>query len=85
MTKAPKRITTLLHELRSITDDPLPNQRFVYAATVSARIPAHQINGIWHYYEADLPTIRDTFGLRPKLERADRSALVAAAEHASAA
>jgi len=85
MTKAPKRITSLLHRLRSYTDDPLPNQRFVYAATVSARIPAHQINGLWHYYEEDVPTIGDAFGLRPKADQADRPARPAAAEHASAA
>ena len=76
------RITTLQHKLKAVTDDPLPNHRTSYAAAVSACFPAHQVNGIWHYDEADLPAIMTFFGLRPKASTYDHAPR-AAVEHAS--
>ena len=58
------RITTLTHKLKALTDDAAPNNRATYNAAVSARYPAHQVNGIWHYDEDDLPAIMAAFGLR---------------------
>ncbi len=60
------RITTLSHKLKTLTEDATPGNRAIYNAAVSARFPAHQVNGIWHYDEDDLPAIMACFGLRPK-------------------
>ena len=62
----PRRITTLCSRLRLLTDDPVPGQRIVYAGAVSARFPAHQVNGIWHTYEEDDLAVMAALGLRPK-------------------
>ncbi len=64
------RITTLTHKLKALTDDAAPNNRATYNAAVSARYPAHQVNGIWHYDEDDLPAIMAAFGLRSGCVRA---------------
>ena len=77
------RITTLPHRLKVLTNDTAPNNRAVYGAAVSARFPAHQVNGIWHYDEVDLPAIMGCFGLRPKTSKPTRASR-AAVEHATA-
>lgn len=77
------RITTLSHKLKALTDDAAPGNRAIYTAAVSARFPAHQVNGIWHYDENDLPAIMACFGLRPKASAPNR-ANRAAVEHAAA-
>lgn len=72
------RITTLPHKFKALTDDTLPTIRVIYAGAVNARFPAHQVNGLWHYDEDDLPAIMTCFGLRPKVSapaRAPRAAV----------
>lgn len=82
MTRTPRRITSFASEARLLTDDPIPGQRKVYESAVSANFPAHQVNGIWHYYQEDLPTIMAYFGLRPKASAPNRAPR-AAVEHAA--
>lgn len=60
------RITTLCSKLKDWTDDPIPGQRLVYDRACSARIPAHQVNGIWHYRDDDRDAILRGLGLRPR-------------------
>ncbi len=67
------RISTLPHRLKTLTDDAVPGQRAAYIAAVSARFPAHQVNGIWHFREADLPAILAAFNLRPKPDAFDHA------------
>jgi len=81
MTRISRRITTLCFKLKDWTDDPTPDVRRVYNAAASAKIPAHQVNGIWHYYEEDREAILGGLGLRPK---ASTRAPGAAVEHAAA-
>jgi hypothetical protein len=72
------RITTLPHKLKVLTDNTLPTIRSIYASAVNAQFPAHQVNGIWHYDEDDLPAIMAAFGLRPRAStptRAPRAAV----------
>lgn len=69
----PHRNTALCSKLRVLTDDRLPGQRTIYEAAVSARFPTHQVNGIWHFYEEDLPAIMAAFGLRPKAAEPSRT------------
>lgn len=83
MTRTSHRITSLASKARLLTDDPVPGQRKVYEGAVSARFEAHQINGIWHYYEEDLPAIMAAFGLRPKASKPVHNSR-AAVEHAAA-
>jgi len=77
------RITTLPHKFKALTDDTLPTIRVIYAGAVNAQFLAHQVNGIWHYDEGDLPAIMACFGLRPKASKPAR-APHAAVEHATA-
>ena len=74
----PRRITTLCSRLRLLTNDVLPGHRTVYAGAVSARFPAHQVNGIWHTYEEDDLAVMAALGLRPKTAR------LSSARHAAA-
>ena len=60
------RITTLPIRIKPLTDDAVPNIRAFYNAAVSARFPAHQVNGIWHFHDEDVPEIMAYFDLRPK-------------------
>ena len=66
----PRRITTLPHKFKTLTDDTPPTIRVIYAGAVNARFPVHQVNGIWHYDEDDLPAIMAAFGLRSGCVRA---------------
>ena len=77
------RITTLPHKLKPLTDDAVPGIRAIYNAAVSARFPAHQVNGIWHYDEGNLPAIMACFGLTPKANKPARAPR-STPEHASA-
>ena len=77
------RITTLPHKLKPLTDDAVPGIRAIYNAAASARFSSHQVNGIWHYDEDDLPAIMAAFGLRPKASKTVRAPR-AAVEHAPA-
>ncbi len=77
------RITTLPHKFKALTDDTLPTIRLIYAGAVNARFPAHQVNGIWHYDEDDLPAIMACFGLQPKASKPIRVTR-GAVEHAAA-
>ncbi len=77
------RITTLPHKFKALTDDATPGNRAIYNAAVSAHFPAHQVNGIWHYDENDLPAIMACFGLRPKASKPARAPRTAV-EHAAA-
>ena len=63
---ASNRITTLPHKLKALTNDAVPGIRAFYNAAVSARFPAHQVNGIWHFHDEDVPAIMACFGLQPK-------------------
>ncbi len=81
----PRRITTLCFRLRQKTDDALPGHRAIYEAAVSARFPAHQVNGLWHSYEEDDAAVMAVFGLRPKADEPSRARRrSAAAEHVPA-
>lgn len=71
MTRMSRRITTLCFTLKDWTDDPIPAQRQAYAAATSAKFPAHQVNGIWHYFEEDREAILKGLGLRPKAAQSD--------------
>ncbi len=66
MTRISRRITALCGKLKDWTDDPTPDVRRVYNAAASAKIPAHQVNGLWHFFEEDREAILDGLGLRPK-------------------
>ncbi len=66
MNRISHRITTLCSKLKDWTDDPISDVRRVYNASASAKIPAHQVNGIWHYYGEDREAILEGLGLRPK-------------------
>ena len=73
MTRTSRRISTACHWLKDQTDDPIPGMRKVHECAVSARFPAHQVNGIWHFYEDDREAILAGLGLRPKAKRLSRS------------
>ncbi len=77
------RITTLPHKLKALTDNTLPTIRAIYASAVNAQFPAHQVNGIWHYDEDDLPAIMAAFGLQLKASMPTRAPR-AVVEHAAA-
>lgn len=79
----PRRITTLCSKLPSWTDDPIPNPRKVYEGAIGARFPAHQVNGIWHFFEEDRDAILRGLGLHPKSAGHARDHR-AAPEHAAA-
>lgn len=81
----PRRITTLCANLGIWTEDSIPGQRKVYEAAVSARIPAFQVNGLWHYHEEDRDAILIGLGLRPKAAQFGHVPHAAAVEQASAA
>lgn len=67
MNRISRRITSLCSKIKDWSDDPIPGGvRGVYNASASAKIPAHQVNGIWHYYEEDREAILAGLGLRPK-------------------
>ena len=61
-----RRITTLCSKLKEWTDDDIPGQRIIYERACSARIPAHQVNGLWHYRDDDREAILHGLGLRPR-------------------
>lgn len=43
-----------------------PNYRKVWQFAIEGRFPAHQVNGIWHYFESDVPVISASLGLTVK-------------------
>lgn len=81
----PRRITTLCSKLVVWTSDNIPGQRKVYEAAVSARIPAFQVNGIWHFHEEDRDAILAGLGLRPKATQLGHTPHACAVEQVSAA
>ncbi len=82
MNRVSHRITALCGKLKDWTDDPTPDVRQVYNAAASAKIPAHQVNGLWHFFEEDREAILAGLGLRPKVSKPVR-APHAAVEHAA--
>jgi len=66
------RISTLPRALLNFTGQSSPSPRKLYEGAVSAKYPAHQVNGIWHYDEQDLPVIAAAYGLSPKKVRPER-------------
>lgn len=84
MTLTRRRISTACHWLKDYTDDPIPGMRKVQESAVSAKFPAHQVNGIWHFYEEDREEILKGLGLRPRGAEHARGRHVLAPEHAAA-
>ena len=62
-----QRLTALASELKNYTGklEGFSGRKLYYDA-VSAKFPAHQVGGIWHFYADDLPTIAEAYGLAPK-------------------
>jgi len=85
MTRISCRLSTLCFKLKDWTDDTIPGSRQTYAAAISAKFPAHQVNGIWHVYVEDREAILEGLGLRPKASLSGRASRAATLEHASAA
>lgn len=79
-----RRITTLCSKLKDWTDDPIPSQRTIYDRACSARFPAHQVNGIWHYQDDDREAILRGLGLRPCGPKSTRENHAPATEQAAA-
>lgn len=77
------RITTLPRSLLNYTDQPVPNSRKLYYDAISAKFPAHQVNGIWHYEAADLPMIAAAYGLAPRVQGPQRRETVTASATAA--
>jgi hypothetical protein len=40
-----------------------PNYRKLGQFAIEGRFPAHQVNGVWHYSEPDVPEISASLGL----------------------
>jgi hypothetical protein len=59
-----RRLSTLPHELeRAGFSRGTINYHGLWRSAVERRYPAHQRNGIWHYYQADVPAIAAALGL----------------------
>ena len=81
-----QRLTALAAALKDYTGkaDNLSGRKLYYDA-VSARFPAHQVSGIWHFYVDDLPTIAAAYGLSPKATASGSRAHRASTSTAAAA
>ena len=81
-----QRLTALATALKDYTGkaDNLSGRKLYYDA-VSARFPAHQVSGIWHFYVDDLPVIAAAYGLTPKATASGSRAHRAAASAPAAA
>jgi hypothetical protein len=58
------RLSRLLHELQAagFQCEELPYRK-LWQGAVERRFPAHQVNGVWHFYQDDVPAIGVAFGL----------------------
>ena len=61
------RLSRLLHELQAagFQCDELPYRK-LWQGAVERRFPAHQVNGVWHFFPEDVPRIGTAYGLRLK-------------------
>jgi hypothetical protein len=64
----PVRLSRLLHELEKAgyRCDDLPSYRKLWQDAVERRFPAHQVNGVWHFFPEDVPKIGAAYDLRLK-------------------
>jgi hypothetical protein len=62
------RLSRLLYELEAagFRCDDLPPYRKLWQGAVERRFPAHQVNGVWHFFPEDVPKIGAAYGLRLK-------------------
>jgi hypothetical protein len=62
------RLSRLPHELAQagFRCDDLPPYRKLWEGAVERRFPAHQVNGVWHFFPEDVPRISAAYGLRLK-------------------
>ena len=60
------RLSRLLYELEQagFQCDDLPPCRKLWQGAVERRFPAHQVNGVWHFFPKDVPKIGAAYGLR---------------------
>ena len=61
------RLSRLLHELQAagFQCDELPYRK-LWQGAVERRFPAHQVNGVWHFFPEDVPRIGAAYGLHLK-------------------
>jgi hypothetical protein len=61
------RLSRLLHELQAagFQCEELPYRK-LWQGAVERRFPAHQVNGVWHFFPEDVPRISAAYGLRLK-------------------
>ena len=62
-TNGSARLTTLPGTLRA-KGFVVPDYRVLREKAINGAFPAHQVNGIWHFCEADASRIADALNLR---------------------
>lgn len=65
-------LSTLLTEVRSLTNDPLPTYTSTWRMCVGGQLPAVQMKGRWFVDRDKLPAILIKLRLRPKAKSVGR-------------